>query len=58
LVQARLAGSFNRPDLLTEHGEPRHVAADLVDAAVTQGGHERRRFPVTEGRVGEQPLTG
>ena len=26
------------------------------DAIVTQGGHERRRFPVTEGRVSEQPF--
>jgi hypothetical protein len=26
------------------------------DAVVTQGGHERRRFPVTEGCMGEQPF--
>ena len=26
------------------------------DAIVTQSGHERRRFPVTEGRVSEQPF--
>jgi hypothetical protein len=26
------------------------------DSIVTQGSHERRRFPVTEGRMGKQPL--
>ncbi len=26
------------------------------NAVVTQGGHERRRFPVTEGRVRAQPF--